>query len=88
MAERASSLLEFSEQERSDSDMPVTCQVLGDAVLAGIENGVPDDLTPYSSSTRSTRNGRAIAYVRMGKSGGMAQLHVFAKDMHATFDLR
>ena len=33
-----------------------------------MENGIPDDLTPYSAPFRSTLNGRMIVYLR--KTGG------------------
>ena len=39
-------------------------QLMGDGEIVGIENGRPDDLTPYASRTRSTSGGRAIVYVR------------------------
>ena len=42
----------------------VSCQVLGDLELLGMENGIPDDLTPFSAPYRSTRNGRMIVYLR------------------------
>ena len=45
-------------------DESVRIQLVGDGELMGIENGSPDDLTPYSSNTRRTFMGRAIAYIR------------------------
>ena len=42
----------------------VRCQLVGDLELLGLENGAPDDLTPYSASSRSTLDGRLIVYVR------------------------
>ena len=47
------------------ADEDVTVQILGDGEILGIENGRPDDLTPYSSHTRSTMGGRAVVYVRV-----------------------
>ena len=48
----------------------VRCQLLGDGELLGLENGRPDDLTPYSMPWRDTYNGRLILYVRAGKTPG------------------
>ena len=45
-------------------DESVRIQLVGDGELMGIENGSPDDLTPYASNTRRTFMGRAIAYIR------------------------
>ena len=47
-------------------DERVHVQLVGDAELLGMENGKPDDLTPYAESWRSTYQGRAIAYIRAG----------------------
>ena len=68
------------------ADEDVTVQILGDGEILGIENGRPDDLTPYSSHTRSTMGGRAVVYVRVmsgpvtlyagTKSGLRAELEV------------
>ena len=60
-------------------DLPVTCQILGDARIIGIENGQPDDLTPYSSSTRRTFRGKAIVYVRAGLLPGEITLHCYTR---------
>ena len=49
-------------------DEVIRCQVVGDLELLGIENGIPDDLTPYSAPCRSTLNSRMIIYLR--KTGG------------------
>lgn len=46
------------------ADEDVTYQLVGDGEILGIENGRPDDLTPYASRTRSTCAGRAVVYVR------------------------
>ncbi len=50
------------------TDEDVTYQLVGDGEIVGIENGRPDDLTPYASRTRSTFGGRAIVYVRTNGS--------------------
>jgi len=54
-------------------DQPLTCCVVGDGELMGIENGCGYDLTSYASPTRPTYQGRAIVYVR--KTGRM-ELHI------------
>ena len=58
-------------------DEVIHCQVVGDLALLGIENGCPDDLTPYAEPWRSTLNGRAVAYLRAGRLPGPAVLHVW-----------
>ena len=58
-------------------DETVHCQIVGDMHLLGIENGQPDDLTPYAESFRKTLDGRAIAYLRAGRVSGSATLHVW-----------
>lgn len=59
-------------------DEIIHCQVLGDLQLLGIENGKPDDLTPYSEAYRTTLDGRAIAYLRAGRTQGAARLYVWS----------
>ena len=54
-------------------------QLTGDAVILGIENGAPDDLTPYASPVRATRDGRAIVYLRAGTLPGPVTLHAFTR---------
>ena len=58
-------------------DEEIHCQVTGDAALLGIENGRPDDLTPYRADHRLTLNGCAIAYVRAGTTLGPVTLLVW-----------
>ena len=58
-------------------DETVHCQIVGDMHLLGIENGQPDDLTPYAESFRKTLDGRAVAYLRAGRISGSATLHVW-----------
>lgn len=60
-------------------DEIVHCQIVGDMKLLGIENGRPDDLTPYAEVCRSTLDGRAISYLRAGRVPGSASLHVRTK---------
>ena len=57
-------------------DETLLCQPVGDITLLGIENGKPDDLTPYTENRRTTLNGRAIAYLRAGIVPGKAVFHV------------
>ena len=64
---------------RPSADEDVRVQVMGDMRLIGIENGRPDDLTPYTEDHRMTLGGRAIAYVRAGQSGGEARICAFTR---------
>ena len=59
------------------ADEIIHCQIVGDVQLLGIENGKPDDLTPYTESFRTTLDGRAIAYLRAGRIPGPAFLYVW-----------
>lgn len=61
------------------ADERVYYQLTGDAEILGIENGAPDDLTPYAERYRSTRNGRAIVYVRAGHAAGDIVLHAYTR---------
>lgn len=60
----------------SGRDLRVHFRLVGDGELLGIENGMPDDLTPYSAPYRQTFNGRAIVYIRSGSSS--KKLRLFA----------
>ena len=62
-----------------DNELPVTYQVTGDAVILGIENGTPDDLTPYAAPYRATRDGRAIVYLRAGTLSGPVTLQAYTR---------
>ena len=57
-------------------DETVFCQTVGDCVLLGLENGRPDDLTPYPEKHRLTREGTLTAYIRAGETRGGITLHV------------
>ena len=59
------------------ADEEVHVQLLGDMALLGIENGRPDDLTPYAEAHRETLDGRAIAYLRAGRTAGDALVRVW-----------
>ncbi len=58
-------------------DEDIRYQVLGDAVILGIENGIPVDLTPYAEKHRATKQGRAIVYLRAGTLPGDVILHAY-----------
>ena len=66
-------------QGRPTLDEEIHVQTVGDLRLLGIENGRPDDLTPYAEPRRSTLDGRAILYLRAGRSAGSAVLHVWTR---------
>ncbi len=73
VAQVEATLLDAAGRIAADDDQPITWQPVGSAELLGIENGAQDDLTPYASATRRTRNGRAIVYVRL--KGASATLY-------------
>ena len=56
-------------------DETVTAQAEGDLTLLGMENGSPDDLTPYSENSRLTREGTLTVYARAGETPGKVQIH-------------
>ena len=58
-------------------DEDIRYQILGDAAILGIENGRPDDLTPYPEKHRLTKQGRAIVYLRAGTLAGDVTLYAF-----------
>lgn len=58
-------------------DEVLRCQLTGDLRLLGLENGRPDDLTPYAEAFRTTREGTLTIYLRRGKRQGRGTLHVF-----------
>ena len=66
----------LDERGRPAEDEAVFCQVLGNLTLLGLENGQPDDLTPYSESFRMTREGTLTAYFRAGSVPGSASVHL------------
>lgn len=67
----------LGEDGRAAQDEEIHAQVVGDMTLLGIENGRPDDLTPYFEPFRSTLDGRALLYIRAGQRPGPAALHVW-----------
>ena len=68
-------------------DETVHCQTLGDLELLGLENGRPDDLTPYSEGYRMTREGTLTVYLRAGETSGKALVHLWTES-GLTADIR
>lgn len=60
-------------------DEDIIWQITGDAVILGIENGHPADLTPYPEKHRKTKFGRAIVYVRAGSMPCPVTLYCYTK---------
>ena len=60
-------------------DERVYYQLTGDGAILGIENGRPDDLTPYSERFRDTLDGRAIVYLRAGSLPGAITLRAYTR---------
>ena len=58
-------------------DEVIKYQIVGDAVILGIENGIPVDLTPYAEKHRATKQGRAIVYLRAGTLPGDVTLYAY-----------
>lgn len=73
-------LLDKNGNIAADDDKIVYYQITGDAEIIGIENGKPDDLTPYSEKHRLTNYGRAIVYIRSGTMADRITLHAYTKD--------
>jgi len=68
------SLHDAQETLAASRDLTIAYALIGDAQIIGIENGDPQDLTPYPSRERRTYRGQAIVYVRAGDAGGEAKL--------------
>ena len=64
----------------ASDDRKIYYQITGDAQILGIENGKPDDLTPYCEKYRNTYRGRAIVYVRAGTMADEITLYAYTKD--------
>ena len=69
--------LRDAEGRLTAKDEDIKYQILGDAVILGIENGIPNDLTPYPEKHRQTKQGRAIVYLRAGTLPGDVTLHAY-----------
>ena len=65
------------EDGRPAADEVLHAQPVGSLRLMGMENGRPDDLTPYTESFRRTLDGRLILYLRAGNLPGPAGLHIY-----------
>ena len=62
----------------SETDFAAKTDAFMDLVKnLAIENGIPVDLTPYSEKHRSTKQGRAIVYLRAGILSGDVTLHAY-----------
>jgi len=60
--------LRDAEGQLVKKDVCVTCTLQGNGEIMGIDNGKPDDFTPYRANARSTNMGQAIVYVRTGNA--------------------
>ena len=72
-------LLDAQGRIAAAADERVIYQITGDAQITGIENGTPDDLTPYAEKYRMTREGRALVYLRAGRMAGDITLLAYTK---------
>ena len=70
-------LLDAAGNLAATDDRVFRVQLLGDADILGLENGKPDDLTPYSEPFRSTHRGRLLIYLRPGRLPGPVLRRVF-----------
>ena len=61
-----------------NGDLLCTAEVSGPGRLLGLDNGDQRDLTALSSSSRRTRQGRALALVQTGRKAGTVELSVSA----------
>ena len=73
-------LTDRSGRTAAAADTEIRYQVWGDGEILGIENGRPDDLTPYAAPYRKTYFGRAVVYVRAGTAPGPLTLCAFAEN--------
>ena len=60
-------------------DEEIFYQIVGDVEILGIENGCPDDLTPYAQRSRRTHDGRAIVYIRAGRMADEITLRAYTR---------
>lgn len=72
-------LLDEAGRVAAGYDEDIHWQLTGDAVILGVENGHPADLTPYSEKHRKTRFGRAIVYVRAGTMPCPVTLYAYTR---------
>ncbi len=59
------------------ADESVKVQLLGGGEIIGLENGRPDDLTPYSERARETYRGKLTVYLRAGEYPDKLLLNAF-----------
>ena len=52
------------------SDEEITCRILGDAELLGLEASNNEDMSDYTDNKQRVYHGRLIGYIRAGKSAG------------------
>lgn len=64
-----------------NGDLVCTAEVSGPGRLLGIDNGDQRDLTALSSSSRRTRQGRALALVQTARRAGTIELRVSASGL-------
>ena len=62
----------------TSQDIELQYALTGDGKIMGIDNGRPDDLTPYYAHARETYMGQAIVYIRPGE--GESTLRVNGPD--------
>jgi len=55
-------------------DIELQYALEGDGEIMGIDNGRPDDLTPYYSHTRETYMGQAVVYIRPGQGASVLRV--------------
>ncbi len=61
------------------SDDEVTCEILGDAKLLGLEASNNSDMSDYTDNKQRVFHGRMIAYIRAGEQEGKVNLKFSAK---------
>ena len=67
-----------------DEKLKITVE---NAKLLGLENGKIDDISSYNSNTRSTFNGKLLAYICKGDSKGTATISVTNKTLASTIQI-
>ncbi len=69
-------------------DREIRYQLYGDGEILGIENGKPDDLTPYSADYRTTYFGKSIVYIRSFTPNQTLHLYAYTKDgLHTEIEI-
>ncbi|MGQ8335335.1 sugar-binding domain-containing protein [Sunxiuqinia sp. A32] len=73
------------------SDDDVTCQVIGDAKLLGLEASNNEDMGDYTDNKQRVFHGRLIAYIRAGEQPGEVKVRFSAnwlKPVETSFEIR